>query len=436
MTDAKEYAARRGQLAGALPNESVALIFSAREMIRNGDVHHRFRQDSDFYYFTGFEEPDAVLLVYSGSEPRSLLFVRPRDPLVEQWTGERLGPEQACERLGVQHAYSITDLDQKLPELVASQRCIHYFLGRDSVWDERVLALWSSVQRRSPKRSPTTQGLADLSPYVRALRLIKSPFEIECMRIAAQRSVFAHQCAMRASVHAQYEYEVEAAFLGELTRLGSRNLAYDSIVAGGAMACILHYTANDRRLNTGDLLLIDAGGEYQNYAADITRTYPVRARFSTEQALIYDLVYQSQQAGIACVRPGVAWVEIQQAIVRVLTQGLCDLGILTGAVDDLMEKGAYKPYYMHNSGHWLGLDVHDVGDYYQADGQSKSLEPGMVLTVEPGLYLSSHIKGLNPRWWNIGVRIEDDVLVTSQASEILSCGLPSQRLELEAYLCD
>lgn len=433
MITQKEYQARRRELANRLPVDCIAVIPAASESLRNGDSHYRFRQDSDFYYLTGFNEPDALLLVVAGTKGESILFNRPRNPMEEQWTGVRLGQEDACKALGVDVAYSISDLDTRLPELLINKQAIYYAIGQYPTWAKRILKAWQVVKKQGRRGIAAPEAFCDLAPIIGEMRLFKSDAEIKLMQRAADISVVAHQRAMRACREATYEYQLEAELLYEFTSQGCRSTAYDSIVAGGSNACILHYTENNKPLRPGDLVLIDAGGEFENYAADITRTYPINGRFSEEQRLIYELVLRAQQAGIARVQPGCPWDEVQRVIVGILTAGLVELGILRGSVNELIENEAYKPFYMHQSGHWLGLDVHDCGRY-KLQGKWRSLEPGMVLTVEPGLYIPSDLKGVDPRWWGIGVRIEDDIHVTSDGHKNLSGALAVQVDDLEALI--
>ncbi len=432
MITPQEFKARRQMLAKQLPENSVALIPTATEVLRNGDVHYAFRQCSDFYYLTGFNEPEA-LLVIMGGHGESILFNRPYNVHEEQWTGKRLGQENASTHLGVDAAYSIATLDEKLPEILADKQRIYYPMGRSHDWDKYVLRCWQTLKAQARRGVRAADAFYDLMPFLGEMRLIKSPAEIACMRRAAEISVAAHKRAMQAGRYARYEYELEAEIRYELIRHGSRHLAYESIVAGGNNACVLHYTANNQPLKLGDLVLIDAGGEFENYAADITRTFPVSGQFSPEQRLLYDLVLHSQKAGIACIKPGIKWNEIQRVIVKTLTQGLIDLGILKGHADDLIHAESYRPFYMHNSGHWLGLDVHDSGAY-KIDGAWRDLTPGMVLTVEPGLYLDAACDEIDARWRGIGVRIEDDILVTEKGYENLTAGLPVESYEIEAYM--
>ena len=435
MITQKEYKARRCDLAKRMPVGCIAVIPAGQEQLRNGDAHYRFRQDSHFYYLTGFEEPDALLLVTSGAHSESILFNRPSDPVSEQWTGKRLGQEGACRILAMDAAFSLSELDVRMPELLAERMAIYYTLGRSVYWDSRLLTAWNVLKERVRRGVMAPDALCDLEPILSEMRLFKSSTEVSLMKYAAHASVLAHQRAMRACRVVTHEYELEAELIYELTRQGCYGVAYNSIVAGGERACVLHYTDNNQPLVPGELVLVDAGGEYKGYAADITRTYPINGRFSAEQRLMYELVLQAQTAGIALIKPGCVWDEIQRTMVRILTEGLVDLGLLHGLVDDLIHHEAYKPFYMHSSGHWLGLDVLDCGRY-KTNGQWRALEPGMVLTVEPGLYISPGISGVDSRWWGIGVRIEDDVLVTPKGHENLSIDLAVNVDDLEALVRD
>ena len=435
MITQQEYQARRRTLAQRLPQDSIAVIPAASESLRNGDAHYRFRQDSDFYYLTGFNEPDALLLITSGNHSSSILFNRPRNQAEEQWTGKRLGQEEACRVLGVDAAYPIASLEKRLSEFLSDKQAIYYAIGHYPAWEKRVFNAWNIVKSRVRTGIKAPEALCDLAPILSEQRLFKSDAEIALMQHAGRITVAAHQRAMRTSLHAEYEYQLEAEIIHELTRQGCRSVAYDSIVASGENACILHYTDNHAPLKSNDLVLIDAGAEYENYAADVTRTFPVRGRFNTEQRLIYDLVLSAQRAGIACVRPGCAWDDIQKTMVRVLTEGLVALGILHGNTDDLIATEAYKPFYMHSSGHWLGLDVHDCGRY-KIDGTWRKLQAGMVLTVEPGLYIQAGIEGVDKRWWDIGVRIEDDIHVTPSGHYNLTGDLVVDADEIEAFMRD
>jgi Xaa-Pro aminopeptidase len=435
MIAQKEYEFRRKQLAAQLPTGSIAIIVAAQEASRNGDTHYRFRQDSNFYYLTGFNEPDAVLLITAGEDCCSILFSRRKNPAEEQWTGKRLGQEGALQHLHMDLAFSIDMLDEELAGLLAGNDKVYYSFGKDPHIEQKVMQalIRLKAQVRRGAKAPST--LCDLEPILGEMRLFKSEMEIELMRHAAAISVAAHKRAMKVCRTIHHEYELEAELIYEFSRRGCRSVAYDPIVGGGENACILHYTANNQPLRSGDLILIDAGGEYENYAADITRTFPVNGVFTKEQRAIYELVLESQKAAIAAIKPGLAWNQMQVIIIQVLTAGLCDLGILKGAIDELIAKEAYKPFYMHNSGHWLGLDVHDAGQY-KINNEWRPLEAGMVLTVEPGLYISRDIPGVDSRWWDIGVRIEDDVLVTPHGYEVLTSELPVEISEIEALMRD
>ena len=432
MISQQDYQRRRRALAMQLPSNSIAVIPAASEMLRNGDAHYRFRQDSDFYYLTGFNEPEALLLITSGVEPSSFLFNRLRNPLEEQWTGKRLGQEGACSVLGVDAAFPVADVEVRLPELLADKHAVYYSMGRHPLWESRIQQAWKIVKGQVRRGVKAPESFCDLAPILGEMRLFKSKTEIALMQQAGRITVKAHQRAMQACRTARFEYELEAEIIHEFTRQGCRSVAYDSIVASGANACILHYTENNQPLQKDALVLIDAGAEFENYAADVTRTFPVNGRFSAEQRAIYELVLRAQQAGIACVRPGCLWDEVQRVIVRLLTDGLVELGLLRGNVDDLIAAEAYKPFYMHNSGHWLGLDVHDCGRY-KTQGQWRALESGMVLTVEPGLYISAGLD-VDERWWNIGVRIEDDIHVTDDGHENLTGALAVTVDDLEALM--
>ncbi|RUR13516.1 Xaa-Pro aminopeptidase [Legionella sp. km772] len=435
MISQQEYQARRKKLAQQLPNNSMAVIAAAKEVHRNGDAHYRFRQDSDFYYLTGFNEPDALLIVTAEPHSQSILFNRPRNPAEEQWTGKRLGQEGARSQLKMDAAYPLNELKAELAKLLIGKEKLYYSFGKDALLEQELMNALKAVKAQVRRGAKAPDNLNDLQPLLGEMRLFKSEAEIALMRRAAAISVEAHKRAMRVCTKVHHEYELEAELIYVFSQQGCRSVAYDPIVGGGENACILHYTDNNKPLRSGDLVLIDAGGEYENYAADITRTFPINGQFTKEQAAIYELVLQAQQAGIAAIKPGLAWNSVQVTMIRILTAGLCDLGILHGEVDELIAKEAYKPFYMHNSGHWLGLDVHDAGQY-KINNEWRPLEAGMVLTVEPGLYISKDIPNVDKCWWDIGVRIEDDILVTPTGHEVLSAGLPVAIAEIEALMRD
>ncbi|KTC97247.1 proline aminopeptidase P II [Legionella geestiana] len=435
MITRKEYHTRRKTLAARIPAGAIALIPAAGECIRNADTHYRFRQDSDFFYLTGFDEPDALLVITAGASTQSLLFSRARNPSEEKWTGPRLGQEGAVSELGMDEAWPMEQLQAQLPELLAGRTAVCFPFGRSPWLEKAIHSAMQSVKMRIRRGTGAPDILQDLDPVLGEMRLFKSEAECALMMRAADISVRAHQRAMAACRHLDNECQLEAELVYTFLREGCRANAYDPIVGNGANACVLHYTANNAPLVPGNLVLIDAGGEYAGYAADITRTWPVNGRFTPEQRAVYDLVLAAQKAGVEAVRPGAPWDSIQRIIVDILTRGLCELGILRGNPDALIRDEAYRPYYMHNSGHWLGLDVHDCGRY-RVDGAWRPLEPGMVLTVEPGLYLSADIPGLDARWWNIGVRIEDDILVTENGHKNLTAALAVDADSLEALIRD
>ncbi len=435
MITQQEYATRRSRLAQHLPEGSIAIISAAQEVLRNGDSHYRFRQDSNFYYLTGFNEPKALLILIAGKEGVSILFNRPRNPAQEQWTGRRLGQEGAVNELGMSAAFAISSLAEELPKLLEGKTTIYYAVAKNPELEEIIMQAFKVLKSQVRRGIKAPENLCDIEPILGEMRLFKSDAELDLMRQAARISVGAHVRAMRQCKRLQHEYELEAELTYEFNRQGCRSVAYDSIVGSGENACILHYTENNQPLQKNELVLIDAGGEYENYAADITRTFPVNGQFSPEQKSIYELVLKAQKAGIAAIKPGLPWNAVQQVILRILTTGLVELGLLQGEVETLITNEAYRPFYMHNSGHWLGLDVHDCGAY-KVNNEWRLLEPGMVLTVEPGLYISSGIAGVDKRWWGIGVRIEDDVAVTKTGHEVLTAALPVDVADIEALMRD
>lgn len=429
----KEYATRRKNLLNKLAKDSAAVFFSSTECLRNGDVHFPFRQNSDFYYFTGFSEPETVaLFLPDHEEGEFFLFVRQHDPLMERWIGPCCGQRGACERYGADQAFEIGQLDEKIIELLAGRKEIFYPLGQNKNWDQKINEWVTQLQTHNRKNRPCLKSLSDITAMTHEMRIIKSRGEMELLKKAAQISAQAHIKLMQLCKPGLYEYQLEAAFDYEIKEKGCRSTAYPTIVGGGANACILHYIANKDPLKDGDLVLVDAGGEFENYAADITRTFPVNGKFTKEQATIYEIVLQAQEAVIESIRPGIPWNHLQEIAVNSIAKGLLEVGIFKGSLTDIIEKKSYQNYYMHNIGHWLGLDVHDAGLYKKND-QWRPLEPGMVLTVEPGLYLFANDE-LDPKWWNIGVRIEDDVAVTDQGCEVLTAKVPKSIQEIEAIM--
>ncbi len=427
------YAARRARLAAAM-GQGVAVLATAAEHLRNRDSHYPYRYDSYFYYLTGFTEPEAVLVLLAGEKPRSLLFCRPRDPEREIWDGFRYGPEAARERFGFDEARPIAALDEALPQLLENQSAFFFPLGADAEWDARAMRWLNAVRLRSRAGVTAPQRLQDLRGLLDDMRLVKDEHELAVMRRAARIAAAAHRRAMQATRAGRTEYEIEAELLYEFRRNGAQFPAYSPIVAGGTNACVLHYVANDAPLRDGDLLLIDAGCELDGYASDITRTFPVNGRFGGPQRAVYELVLEAQRAAIAAVRPGKAWNEPHDAAVRVLAQGMLDLKLLSGTLEEVLQKETYKRFYMHRTGHWLGLDVHDAGEY-RAGGQWRPLAPGMALTVEPGLYIRA-AEDIPPALANIGVRIEDDVVVTAQGCEVVTSEAPKAIADIEALMRD
>lgn len=412
--------------------EGVAIVPSAPERTRNRDSHYPYRYDSYLYYLTGFREPDAVLVIIAGKPAKSVLFCRDRDPEREIWDGLRYGPEAARAELGFEEAHSIAKLDALMTDILADRGVLHCHLGADAAWDARVVGWINQVRGRARSGVAAPAEIRDVHALLDEMRLIKGPEEIAVMRRAAAITAGAHRRAMRAARPGRTEFEIEAELLHEFRRHGAQAPAYTPIVAGGKHACILHYVQNDAKLKNGDLLLIDAGCELDGYAADVTRTFPVNGKFGGPQREIYQLVLEAQTAAIAAVRPGNAWDAPHRAAVNVLARGLVDLKLLKGSPEAAVETEAYKKYYMHRTGHWLGLDVHDTGEYKRS-GQWRALEPGMVLTVEPGCYIRAGA-GVPARFSDIGVRIEDDVLVTKSGCEVLTRDAPKSISDIERLM--
>lgn len=431
ILEIQTYAARRKRLQQAMQS-GIAIIPTAPEVARNADTHYDYRHDSHFYYLTGFSEPESVLLLIAGDEPQSILFCREKNPEREVWDGFRYGPDAAAEHFCFDAAYPVGQLDEKLVELMGNQSALFYPIGGDSVWDARIIKARESVKAKARTGIQTPNAMCDVRELLNEMRLFKDDHEVNLMREAAKISCGAHRRAMRFTRPGQYEYEVEAELLHEFCRHGARHPAYTSIVASGANACTLHYVGNNARLNDGDLLLIDAGGELGGYASDITRTFPVNGRFSAAQKEVYEIVLAAQSAAIAAARPVNSWNAPHEAALRVLAQGFIDLKLCKGSVESVLESESYKQFYMHRTGHWLGMDVHDVGEY-KVDGNWRPLQSGMVLTVEPGCYIRP--SDSVPRdLWNIGVRIEDDVLVTSNGNEVLTQAAPKTVNEIEEIM--
>ncbi|MFA6121247.1 MAG: Xaa-Pro aminopeptidase [Sideroxydans sp.] len=431
MPDISIYAERRKHLQQSM-QRGIAIIPTAPEVARNADAHYDYRHDSHFYYLTGFAEPESVLLLIAGDEPQSILFCREKNAEREVWDGFRYGPDAAAEHFGFDAAHPIELLDDKLVELMGNQPALFYPIGGESVWDARIIKARESVKAKSRTGIQAPNAIRDVRELLNEMRLFKDEHEVSLMREAAKISCGAHRRAMKFTRPGQYEYEVEAELLHEFCRHGARHPAYTSIVAGGANACTLHYVGNNARLNDGDLLLIDAGGELAGYASDITRTFPVNGRFSAAQKDVYEIVLAAQSAAIGAARPVNSWNAPHEAALRVLAQGFIDLKLCKGSVESVLESESYKQFYMHRTGHWLGMDVHDVGEY-KVDGNWRPLQSGMVLTVEPGCYIRP--SDSVPRdLWNIGIRIEDDVLITSNGNEVLTQAAPKTVNEIEEVM--
>jgi Xaa-Pro aminopeptidase len=425
------YLRRRAQLA-QLIGKGVAIVPTAPERTRNRDAHYLYRYDSYFYHLTGFTEPQAVVVIVAGHKARSLLFCREKNEEREIWDGFRFGPAAAKELFAFDEAYCMDELDKRMPDLLADQPAAYAHLGADSAWDSRVLGWLNEVRARARTGVSAPRDITDVHTLLDDLRLVKDDDELATMRRAAAISTGAHVRAMRAVRAGIAEYQIEAELLHEFRRHGAQSPAYTSIVASGANACVLHYVSNDATLKDGDLILIDAGCELDGYASDITRTFPVNGRFSAPQKAVYELVLAAQAAAINEVKAGNSWNAPHDAAVKVLAQGFIDLKLLSGTLAEALEKETYRKFYMHRTGHWLGLDVHDAGDY-KRDGLWRTLRPGMVLTVEPGCYIRP-AEGVPAEFANIGVRIEDDVVVTRAGCEILTLAAPKAVSDIEALM--
>ncbi|MCH7742247.1 MAG: Xaa-Pro aminopeptidase [Proteobacteria bacterium] len=430
----QDFARRRRELMALMEPNSIAILPSAGLLPRNGDVEYRFRQDSDFHYLTGFDEYDSVFVLIPGREHgEAILFCREKDEDLERWHGKVTGPEPAMQLYGLDDAFPITDIDDIVPGLIEGKSKLYYAMGVHAEFDNRVIGWVNSIAANNRSGAQPPGEFVQLGQYLHELRLFKSSQEIEVMRQAAVITGEAHSRVMSVTRPGMYEYQLEAELEYCFVRLGARTPAYPSIVGGGSNACVLHYIQNDDVLRKGDLVLVDAGGEYESYAADVTRTFPVSGKFSKAQAELYELVLEAQQAAIDQVRPGNQWNQPHDAAVAVITAGLIRLGLLQGEVDDLIEAKTYKKYYMHKTGHWLGLDVHDVGKY-QVGGQWRVFETGMVTTIEPGLYISDDCDEAPARYRGVGIRIEDNVLVTRSGNEILTSSIPKTIAEIERLM--
>jgi Xaa-Pro aminopeptidase len=431
------FAKRRVKLLSQIEDNSIVIIPGNTELIRNGDAHYSFRQNSNFFYLTGFLEPDSLIVLIKEKEhSKFILFVRARDPASEQWDGLRAGVEGAKSLFGADLSYDIDSLDHKIIELIRNKTRIYYDLGSNIEYDCKITSWLNTVKTMQRKGVTAIDAVVSINNILSEMRLIKDEYEQYLMQKAAQISAAAHIRAMQAASKSKYEYELEADYLHECVKHGARNQAYNPIIGSGSNTCILHYNDNDQILDKEGLVLIDAGAEYFNYAADITRTFPANGKFTDEQKAIYQLVLKSQLAAIEQIKPGNTWNQAQEVILEIITSGLVELGIIKAngkSVAQLVKEEVYKPFYMHNSGHWLGIDVHDAGNY-KIDGKWRVLKPGMVLTVEPGIYIKDDLPGVESKWKNIGVRIEDDILVTEHGHEVLTKDVPKQIHEIETLM--
>ncbi|MDH5171725.1 MAG: Xaa-Pro aminopeptidase [Gammaproteobacteria bacterium] len=429
-----EFARRRKNLMALMEPNSIAIIPSAREQLRSRDTEHPFRQDSDFYYLTGFTEPDAVLVLAPGRRHgQYVMFCRERDPGLEMWNGYRAGPEGVCEKFAADDAFPIGDIDDILPGLIEGRDRVYYSMGRSAEFDRQIMGWVNTIRSKEASGAVPPGEFTDLNHMLHDLRLVKSIAEQRLLRRAGEITARGHRRAMAFCRPGQYEYQLEAELMHEFASSGARHLAYPSIVGSGANACTLHYVNNDGVMRDGDMVLIDAGCELEYYASDVTRTFPVNGRFSREQRALYEVVLEAQLAAIAAIKPGNHWNQPHDASVRVITAGLVELGLLKGKVEKLVESKAYREFYMHRVGHWLGLDVHDVGDY-RVGNEWRQLEPGMVMTVEPGIYISAANSKVARKWRGIGIRLEDDVLVTTRGCEVITAAVPKTVEDIEALM--
>jgi Xaa-Pro aminopeptidase len=429
-----EFKRRRRQLMQMMGPGSVAILPAAPEVVRNRDVHYPYRPDSDFYYLTGFTEPEAIAVLIPGrKQAEYVLFCRERDEKRERWDGPRAGQEKAVQEFGADDSFPIADCEEILPGLLEECTRVFYAMGSNPDLDKRLADWVNQIRGKSRIGVHGPVEFIALDHYLHEMRLYKSTAEVQRMRHAAKITAAAHARLMQTCRPGMQEYELEAEFIHECATRGARFQAYPPIVGGGANACVLHYVDNRDELKDGDLVLVDAGCEYGYYASDITRTFPVNGRFNPAQRAIYELVLAAQEAAIAKVKPGNHWNDPHDAAVRAITKGLVDLGLLKGAVTRLIKEQAYTRFYMHRTGHWLGMDVHDVGDY-KVDGAWRELEPGMTLTVEPGIYIPAGTRGVPKKFWDIGIRIEDDVLVTADGHEVITRDAPKAVAEIEALM--
>lgn len=433
MIKQKEYARRRRQLMRMAGEDSIIILQAATASLRNNDVYYPYRQNSDFLYLTGFREHDALLvLIPDKKDGKCILFCRDRDPEREMWDGRMVGLEAAVSKYGMDEAFEFKEAETRLRELLHDTERIYHDLGRDPMFDQRLIGWLNDFRGESRKTFHAPEEIHALDHMLHDMRVYKSREELSAMRVSAKVAIEAHQIAMKICEPGINEADIHASLLHTFTRHQCET-SYFPIVGGGANACVLHYISNNQVLNDGDLLLIDAGAEYDGYASDITRTFPINGKFSSEQRELYDVVLAAQSAGVEKARAGNQWQDVHDAAIRVATEGMIELGILSHGLEEELESKAYKQFYIHNTGHWLGLDVHDVGEY-TIDGHSRELEPGMVLTIEPGIYIHPEEASVDECWRGVGIRIEDNVAITNDDARILTDGLARTAGEIELLM--
>ncbi len=442
--NSREYQRRRNELMALMEEKSIAILPSANLVSRNSDVEYQFRQNSDFYYLTGFDEPESVIVLVPGREHgECILFCRERDADEEQWHGDITGPERAMQLFGIDDAFPISDIDDILPGLIEGRSKLYYAMGAQKEFDGRVISWVNQISTNKQTGTRPPGEFVQLDQYLHELRLFKSQAELNVMKRAAEITGKAHRRLLEVVEPGMYEYELDAELQYTFLKNGAKSAAYPSIVGSGNNGCILHYISNRDQIRKGDLVLVDAGAEYENYASDVTRTFPASGKFTKVQAEVYDIVLAAQAAAIEEIKPGNHWSQPHDAAVRVITEGLISLGLLEGDLDELIQSEAYKPFYMHKTGHWLGLDVHDVGEYRLEDSLPlndshssqvwREFEPGMVMTVEPGIYIEESMD-VPGKYKGIGIRIEDNVLVTKDGCEVLTAEIPKSIEEIENYM--
>lgn len=428
------FAQHRRKLMASMPPNSIAIIPAAPVRVRSRDTDYHYRQSSDFYYLSGFEEPEAlIVLVPQRPEGEFIIFCRPKNKQMEIWEGVMAGPDGALEQYGADQAFAIADADTQIPQLLDGCEQVYYALGQEESFDRKMMTWLGVVRSQARAGAKAPDNFSNLETLLHEQRLIKSDEEVALMAASCELAAQAHVRAMTFCKPGAFEYQLEAEIAHTFAMAGARSPAYNTIVGGGNNACILHYTENNQVLNEGDLVLIDAGCELAMYAADITRTFPVSGVFSEPQKALYNLTLKAQEAAFEAIKPGNCWNEPHDASVRVLTEGFIALGLLEGETDTLIKEGAYKRFYMHRVGHWLGMDVHDVGAY-KVDGQWRTLQPGMVMTVEPGIYVAPDDEMVDEQWRGIGIRIEDNVLVTEQGHRILTESVPKAVSKIETLM--